>query len=269
VEYDTGMTPGANSGFGASGSTMGDGSSAPVTQQVKEKVGETASRVMDQTREQVFTRLDQQKEQVVGTIGGVAQALRQTGQQLQEGEQANISQYIDQAAEWVDGISGYLRDREIGDLVNDVEDLARRQPAIFIGGAFALGFLTARFLKSSGRRAQEMLPVPMEDTGYRSSVSSYETAQSQGHPLPSAYDRAQEATAGTGRVNTADMGTIDTATAAAGEMTPPYGTAAIGATPATSPATGATGFDSSWNNVNEVDDEEETPAFQSTGRMNE
>jgi hypothetical protein len=35
-------------------------------------------------------------------------------------------------------------------MTHQVEDFARRQPAAFLGGAFAIGFLAARFLKSGG-----------------------------------------------------------------------------------------------------------------------
>jgi hypothetical protein len=36
--------------------------------------------------------------------------------------------------------------------MNDAQRLARRQPALFVGGAFAVGLLGARFLKSSAQR---------------------------------------------------------------------------------------------------------------------
>jgi hypothetical protein len=39
--------------------------------------------------------------------------------------------------------------------VSEAEDFARRQPALFLGGAFALGLLGARFLKSSGQQASQ------------------------------------------------------------------------------------------------------------------
>jgi hypothetical protein len=54
-------------------------------------------------------------------------------------------------------VSGYLEARDIQDLVGEAESLARRSPALFLGGAFTLGVLAARFLKSSspdGSRGQ-------------------------------------------------------------------------------------------------------------------
>ena len=50
------------------------------------------------------------------------------------------------------GFSERLKNKDVTELLNDAQRLARRQPALFVGGAFALGLLGARFLKSSRRR---------------------------------------------------------------------------------------------------------------------
>jgi hypothetical protein len=42
-----------------------------------------------------------------------------------------------------------LRKKDVQQLMQDAQRLARRQPALFIGSAFALGLVAARFLKSS------------------------------------------------------------------------------------------------------------------------
>ena len=44
-------------------------------------------------------------------------------------------------------------------MVTQVEQYARRQPAIFLGGAFALGLLGARFLKSSNPQTATTQPL--------------------------------------------------------------------------------------------------------------
>jgi hypothetical protein len=53
-------------------------------------------------------------------------------------------------------VAEYLREADGGRMARDLESLARRQPALVFGGAFALGLIAARFLKSSapeyGRR---------------------------------------------------------------------------------------------------------------------
>jgi len=82
------------------------------------------------------------------TLGEVAQAVRQSGEQLRE-QQPQVAGIVDTAAEQLERASSYLREGDLQDVVHRVEDIARRQPAIFIGGAFVLGLAAARFLKSS------------------------------------------------------------------------------------------------------------------------
>jgi hypothetical protein len=75
--------------------------------------------------------------------------LHQAGQQLTDQGQGFAAGYIERAAGGVEQAAGYLREHEVQELVADVEGFARRQPAWFVAGAFALGLLGARFLKSS------------------------------------------------------------------------------------------------------------------------
>jgi hypothetical protein len=53
------------------------------------------------------------------------------------------------SAEQLERLSNNLRDKDVNELLQDAQRLARRQPALFIGGSFAVGLLAARFLKSS------------------------------------------------------------------------------------------------------------------------
>jgi len=132
-----------------------------LAEQAKQKAKHTATQVAGQAREQVTTKAESQKERAVDSLGGVATALRQTSEQLRDQQEGPIPQYVQQAADQVERITGYLRSRSVGDLVNDVERFARREPALFLGGAFALGLLGARFLKSSSpetRAATTRLP---------------------------------------------------------------------------------------------------------------
>lgn len=132
------------------------GAMREVTDQVKDTAGEIASQaqqaarpVVDQARQQVSSRLAGQKDRAAEGLTSVAQALRQTGQELRKQDELGVTSYIDRAVSQVERLSSYLQDNEIGQLVDDVEQFARRQPALFLGGAFVLGLLGARFLKSS------------------------------------------------------------------------------------------------------------------------
>jgi hypothetical protein len=138
-------------------SAASNGTDRPVLEQAKEQSQQVlqqtqrkAGQVADQVRTQVVAQLESQKERAAGGLTGVAEALRQTGQHLREQDQQAISAYAEQAAEAVERFSGSMSRYSVGELFGEVESFARQQPALFLGSAFVLGVLAARFLKSSG-----------------------------------------------------------------------------------------------------------------------
>jgi hypothetical protein len=153
---------------------------APVLQQASQKAGE----VVDQARTQVMTKLDDQKERATGNLESVSQALRQTGQQLRDQDQGPFGQFAEGAADMVYRFSGYLNQRDIHQIVGEVESFARRQPALFLGGAFALGLIAARFLKSSGEGNGSMGYATAYQGSDRWAAQPYATAPA------SSYDTA-------------------------------------------------------------------------------
>jgi hypothetical protein len=131
-----------------------------VTEKAKDTAGQavdqakqTAGQVAAQAKQQATSQLESQKERTVDTLDTVAQALRQTGQHLSQGEQTAVGGYVEQAAERVEKLTDYLRTRDVASLVAETQHFARRNPGLFLGGALALGFIGGRFLKSSGERA--------------------------------------------------------------------------------------------------------------------
>jgi len=121
--------------------------------EVVEKAESTVGKVTNQAKRQATSQLDSQKYRAVDGLEVVAEALRQTGQRLQDEQQAPIGRYVDRAAERLDTVTDYLREHDAQEIVSDTEDLARRQPGLFLSGAVALGFVVGRFLMSSGERA--------------------------------------------------------------------------------------------------------------------
>jgi F0F1-type ATP synthase membrane subunit b/b' len=126
--------------------------------QAADQVQDKAGQVADQARQQATTQLASQKERATGGLGTVAHAMRETGDHLRDQDQDTIAGYADQAADQIERLADYLRHRNVNELIGDAQDFARRQPALFLTGAFALGVLGARFLKSSS---------PSQGTGSR------------------------------------------------------------------------------------------------------
>jgi hypothetical protein len=130
--------------------TPGDQVQQAVGQAV-DQAQQKAGQLVAQAQQRTTSRLATQKEQAAGRVETVAQALRQTGQQLRDQDQGAFAWYADRAAEQMERLSGYLHDRDVSEIIGEVEGFARRQPALFVGAAFGLGLLGARFLKSSGQ----------------------------------------------------------------------------------------------------------------------
>jgi hypothetical protein len=145
---ESGQKHGLPSGSGQAGgqaSTTGGSAVSGIVDQAKH----AASDIAETAKEKVESQVSAQKDRAVGSIGGVAEALRETGKSLRGHDTALPVEYVDRAAEQIERVGGYLRSRTLGELVTDVERFARREPAIFLGGAFTVGLLAARFLKSS------------------------------------------------------------------------------------------------------------------------
>lgn len=111
-----------------------------------------------QVKDKAASLIGEQKSSLASGIGTVADSIRQIGENLRTGDENNqiaslVGKYGDTLAERVEKFSGYIEDRELRELVRDVETFARRNPALFVGGAFALGVIAARFLKSSNQQA--------------------------------------------------------------------------------------------------------------------
>ncbi len=156
---------------------------------LKQSLGNAAETAMDAGREtigaaqgRIRSLLEQQTDRAADRLDGVAGVLHKAADQLKTENNGTVAHFAEQAADRMDRVADRLRQSSLDDLVGEVEGFARRQPELFIGGAFALGFLAARFVKSSGERRQQgghaAAPLPRARR-----TSDYRTA---GTPLPRA-----------------------------------------------------------------------------------
>jgi hypothetical protein len=122
--------------------------------------------IAQKIREQVNARLSSQKDRALDGVGGVTEAIRRTSQTLRDNQHDTVAQYLEQALGQVDRFAETLRQKDIKELMVGAQRLARRRPGVFVGSAFALGLISARFFKSSR-------PDYGEDTGY--SAGEYRT----------------------------------------------------------------------------------------------
>lgn len=116
-----------------------------VANEAQQKLGDVTA----EAKQSAESVVSQQKEMVADRVSSFADAVRQTGRQLQEQNESTIGEYAQNFAGQLDRFAGYLQRSEINDLLGEVRGLARRQPELFLAGSIAAGFLLGRFLKSS------------------------------------------------------------------------------------------------------------------------
>ena len=153
-----------------------------IVEQAKQTVANVASDAkagvttqLEQAKEagvttQLEQRIDQAKEIGVEKIETVSEALRGAGEKL-EGT-GPLPQLAEKAAAGIENLAHYIENKSIGDVFRSVEGFARREPALFLGGAVALGIVAGRFLKSSSRRNVAVAGDSFETYGFEGDAGS-------------------------------------------------------------------------------------------------
>ena len=102
------------------------------------------------------TAVDDKKAVLTSGLTSVADSMRKFSGSLNEAEANPLTEYsaryAEAAAGKVEDVARYFETADLKTVARDVESFARRNPAVFVGGAFALGLLAARFMKSSNER---------------------------------------------------------------------------------------------------------------------
>ena len=138
---------------------------------VSTEVQHVASDIAREAQNAASTKLAAGKDYAGEHLRSVADALRTTSRQLRA-EESELTPYEDRAASSLDGLSSYLATRTLSQLIGDVEGYARREPAVFLGGAFFAGMLGGRFLKSATPQ-REPRPASMPSRAQGASPGAY------------------------------------------------------------------------------------------------
>jgi hypothetical protein len=96
-----------------------------------------------------------QQDSLAQRCSAYAEAARAASQKLGEGDGNMLAAPAQRAADGLEQLSGYLKNKDPMDLLGDVEAFARRRPEIVFGGLFVAGLAAARFLKASRRHLDE------------------------------------------------------------------------------------------------------------------
>jgi ElaB/YqjD/DUF883 family membrane-anchored ribosome-binding protein len=114
-----------------------------------QRLADAAGDIAGQATSVVEQRASSTMTQVGDTIDQVARAVRNTGEQLRS-DQPQLAGLADTAAEQAEHAAQFLRQHDARDVLDEVQDFARRQPAVIVGAGLALGLLVGRAIKSAG-----------------------------------------------------------------------------------------------------------------------
>jgi hypothetical protein len=128
-------------------------------------------------KQNVTSRVDEQKNRAADGLGGIANVIRNAGNELRTENEA-LASYVDMASDQLRRFADQIREKGVADMLDDVHMFARRRPALFVGGAFLVGLGIARFLKSSAERGDYDMNAGFSDVDPMTaqSVPSYGTA---------------------------------------------------------------------------------------------
>jgi len=153
------------SGMSSAGTTSSGQGSMSSDRPIGEKLSSTTNDILDKAKEtasgtysavssKATEKIEEQKGELSTGLKSLADTFRKTGSELESAQQTTpltdvAARYTGTAARQIENIANYFERKDLKAMMRDAEDFARRNPAIFLGAAFGLGMLAARFLKSS------------------------------------------------------------------------------------------------------------------------
>lgn len=143
---------------------------------VKSEVGGLAHSL----KEGLAAQAEQQKNAIADRIGRVADRVQSTAGDLQ-GDEAWLAGWMERGALELGGLADEIRGNDVAGLVGSAEVFARRQPAIFVGAAVALGFAVSRVLMGGGNDSRRSPSYPVAPDRYPAAPSQPTPAAAMDH----------------------------------------------------------------------------------------
>jgi hypothetical protein len=224
-------SPGTTAGQGTSGvakeqagqvgssATQAAGQVAQTSKEQAQQVAQEASRqardLAGELRTQVTDQASSQQSRLAETIRSLADELQQIGQG--SGGQSGIATDLaSQFSSKVQDVAGFLENRQPGELVDELRQMARRRPGAFLLGAAVAGVL-------AGRVTRGAVAAQSSDSG-DSTQGTYTGTTAGALPVPSTTVTATN----TDYATTSTYGAVDPTIDLTGTAAPGYGTSTHG-----------------------------------------
>ena len=124
---------------------------AQTARETAANVKAAASNTAARAKEEAERVASEKKEFAASRLGDFSSAIHDSASSLEE-KDPNIAWFTHRAADKLQGVADYMRNRDFADLRRDVEGVARRHPAAFFGGMFVAGLILGNVVKASSRK---------------------------------------------------------------------------------------------------------------------
>ena len=132
---------------------------------VAKKVGEAAAGLKDQATDRARELASQGKNKATAALDSVTRLVDEAAGTIDDKIGEQYGAYARRAAEAVQGFASTLRSKEVDELLRDARDAVKKNPAIAISAAAALGFFLARVMKAGSAPAEAKKPATPPRTG--------------------------------------------------------------------------------------------------------
>ncbi|SDN67341.1 hypothetical protein [Vreelandella arcis] len=116
---------------------------------LKQQGRETAHEVGEAAQHQAESYFSQQRDYAADQSHKLTGALQKMADEFDNQQQPYLSKPARKLADSTERFSKKLRDKDLRSVCEEAQNFSRREPALFIGGVIAAGFLVSRFLRSS------------------------------------------------------------------------------------------------------------------------
>jgi hypothetical protein len=158
---------GASTNAGGAGNGGREGGGAASSGGLMEEAKERAGALADDAQSTLESAVEGGKDDIADRLEETAKAIHKSGEQL-EGEQDWLAGLVERGADELTALASTLRSNDLKGLMGRLEDLARRQPAVFVGASMAAGFAMVRLGKvaASGLSREDLPKLPEVHLGH-------------------------------------------------------------------------------------------------------
>lgn len=132
----------------------------------------------ENAKQTAYAKAEEAKGRGASEVERTAENIRNAGREF--GEDSYAYQAADYLATSLHDAADAIRTRDVSTVMDDVTHFARRNPAVFLGGAAMLGFFAARMLKASERARHTTDYDYGGDYGQRRYGGDYDAAPTPG-----------------------------------------------------------------------------------------